>query len=146
MKFPMKTGKCAIVSEFDCFLNAIPPEAQAQLRRFTVDHGQPICRAGDSIQTIFLLCDGHAHVSAPSGEMDGGYRTSGSMLGVEEVLKGCIKWPALIQAVTPCEVIALDAEVFLGSLNNPHAVMALLEQTLRQGRAVQQQFIGAMTR
>ena len=126
-------------------IDHLPPEVRARARHERHAAGELICRKGEALRKVLLLCQGRAVAvcDAPQGATELGLPAwqPGAVLGDQELFEGALRWRVSVRAQTPCQVLVLDPEVFLASLKHFEAAASLLHHTLQRNRQTQRALI-----
>ncbi len=134
-------------SNCDCFINKLPDEAFAQVRSKTFEPGEVLYTEGALLDRVMFVCEGTAQSfrlnKIKNEKQIQSFIQTGTLLGMQELMEASACWTHSVEAVESCQVLILDAEVFMASLNVTEVLMQVLHHTIEREQSVKRQLVNA---
>jgi len=134
-------------SDCDCFINQLPDEAFAQVRSKTFEPGEVLYTEGALMDRVMFVCEGTAqsfHVDTLKNEKQiQSFVQKGTLLGLQELMENNACWTHSVEVVESCQVLILDAEVFMASLSVPEVLRQVMFHSIQRKQSVQRQLVNS---
>lgn len=128
-------------------MNQLPEEAYAQVRSKLFKAGEVLCNGDSLLDRILFICEGSAQAFQLNNKNEKNNVSlvqSGTILGLQELIYSEPCWNYSVEALEDCQVMVLDAEVFMASLMNlPGVLNQVLLHTIKREQSVQRQLVAA---